>query len=190
MRAEYGCHMQPYSPTAESAAGKSDPTLLADARALHTALSDLLRVCQFRDRERICCFDVSVTQCHALEALTHQGPMRSQALANLLLLDKSTTTRVVDALERKAYVQRLADPDDARALSLSITPAGRTLFETIHAGLIAQHAQLLADLDPLMRTRVTDVIRRLASAAQSLWVDGIGGDSSCVPSCTPGSSCG
>jgi hypothetical protein len=38
-----------------------------DAETFHAALSELVRVYQFRDRDRICCHDVSVTQCYALE---------------------------------------------------------------------------------------------------------------------------
>lgn len=44
------------------------------AQALQ-AVVDLVRVYQFRDRDRICCHDISVTQCHALEALVEHGPM-------------------------------------------------------------------------------------------------------------------
>src|SRR5690606_18937495 len=46
-----------------------DPQLARDAAALQRALSDLIRVYQFRDRDRICCHDISVSQCYALEAL-------------------------------------------------------------------------------------------------------------------------
>lgn len=150
--------------------------LQADAEALNAALADLVRVYQFRDRDRICCFDISVTQCYALEALVEHGPMRSQALATRLLLDKSTTTRVVDALERKGYVERRPDDQDARAVSLRITRSGRSLYDTINRGLIAQQAQLLADLDPATRASVTDVIRRLAKAAEARFVSGVSVD--------------
>ena len=156
--------------------------LAADAEALNAAVSELVRVYQFRDRDRICCYDISVTQCYALEALAEHGPMRSQSLAERLLLDKSTTTRVVDALERKKYVERLPDPTDARALSLRITRSGRALVDRIKHELVAQHAQLLIDLDPQVRAGVTDVILRLARAAQARFVSGVsvGG---CAPSC-------
>jgi MarR family transcriptional regulator, 2-MHQ and catechol-resistance regulon repressor len=170
---------------------KSDATptddaarLLADADALNAAVAELVRVYQFRDRDRICCYDISVTQCYALEALADHGPMRSQALAERLLLDKSTTTRVVDALQRKEYVERLPDPDDARALSLQITPRGRALVDKIKRELVAQHAQLLADLDPQVRARVTDVIQRLARAAQARFVSGVS-VGSCDTVCGP-----
>ena len=158
----------------------TDRALVADAEALHSAISDLVRVYQFRDRDRICCYDISVTQCYALELLVEHGPMRSQALAERLLLDKSTTTRVVDALTRKGYVERTTASDDARAVSLKVTHGGQALYEKINRELIAQQAELLADLEPEVRDGVTEVIRRLARAAQSRFVSGVS-----VGGCTP-----
>lgn len=38
-----------------------DDQLMRDAEELHEALNQLVRVYQFRDRDRICCYDVSVT---------------------------------------------------------------------------------------------------------------------------------
>ena len=160
-------------------------SLLEDAEALHSALSDLVRVYQFRDRDRICCYDISVTQCYALEVLVTDGLMRSQALAECLLLDKSTTTRVVDALERKGYVERSPAEDDARAVSLAVTRSGKALYEKINRELIAQQAELLADLDPAVRADVTAVIRRLAKAAEARFIKGVS-----VGVCGPGQGCG
>jgi MarR family 2-MHQ and catechol resistance regulon transcriptional repressor len=156
----------------------------SDAEALHAAVSDLVRVYQFRDRDRICCYDISVTQCYALEALVAGGPMRSQALAERMLLDKSTTTRVVDALQRKGYVERATAEDDARAVTLRVTRSGRALYQKINRELIAQQAELLADLDPQVRAGVTEVIRRLARAAEARFVSGVS-VGSCAPACTP-----
>src|SRR5688500_8387945 len=41
----------------------SDRQLEAETRELRRALSELVRVYQFRDRDRICCYDISVSQC-------------------------------------------------------------------------------------------------------------------------------
>jgi MarR family transcriptional regulator, 2-MHQ and catechol-resistance regulon repressor len=163
-------------------------SLLSDAEALHAAVSDLVRIYQFRDRDRICCYDISVTQCYALETLAEKGPMRSLALAALLMLDKSTTSRVVDALERKGYVERMPDAEDARALSLRITRRGRALYDKINRELIHQQAELLADLDPGIRAGVTDVLRRLTQAAASRFKSGVS-VGSCATSCSVDSAC-
>src|SRR3954462_9524804 len=92
-----------------------------DAVALHEAVADLVRVYQFRDRDRICCHDVSVTQCYALETLVAHGPMRLSALAERLFLDKSTTSRVVNALVKKGYVEQRPEAGDGRATALHVT---------------------------------------------------------------------
>src|SRR3954471_19691041 len=105
--------------TAKQQHESPDTTLDRDAADLHTAVADLVRVYQFRDRDRICCHDISVTQCYALETLVEHGPLRLGALAERLFLDKSTTSRVVRALVKKGYVQHGTDKDDARAVTLS-----------------------------------------------------------------------
>src|SRR5215210_8853047 len=157
-----------------------DPALERDAQALYGALSDLIRVYQFRDRDRICCYDVSVSQCYALEALVRKGGMTLNDLAAHLYLDKSTASRVVDALERKGYVARSAHPQDRRALLLGATLAGRELEGKIRESILAEERQLLADFAPEVRQAMTLLIRRLARAA-SASVDASGGSCCRIP---------
>lgn len=164
-----------------------DESLAEDARALEDAVSDLVRVYQFRDRDRICCHDISVTQCYALEALVERGAMRSSTLSEALRLDRSTTTRVVDALVRKSYVERTVDLEDRRAVSLRATAAGRRLLARIRDGLVAQHAELLRDVTPASRAQTIDVIRRLAQRAAARFASGV--SVGCEPGCAT-ASCG
>ena len=153
-----------------------------DAQALQAAVAELVRVYQFRDRDRICCHDISVTQCNALEALVEHGPMRLNDLTERLFLDKSTTSRVVRALVKKGYVEQHADASDRRATALSATRAGRNLCACITDDLVEQQKELLADLDPDVRTSVVQVIRRLAHAADARFRAGVstGSHKSCT----------
>jgi DNA-binding MarR family transcriptional regulator len=139
--------------------------LEADAVELHTALTELVRVYQFRDRDRICCHDISVTQCYALEALIRRGPSGLNDLAAELYLDKSTASRVVATLERKKYVTRERHPEDGRAVVLSASPAGRRLCERIRTDLVAETRQLLEGFEPEVRKGAARLILRLARAA-------------------------
>lgn len=166
---------------------KRDTKLDRDAEALQAAVTELVRVYQFRDRDRICCHDISVTQCHALEALVDHGPMRLNELTERLLLDKSTTSRVVRALVTKGYVAQHQDPRDGRATTLSATPAGRRLWKRIIEDLVGQQRALIADLDPDVRAGAVDVIRRLARAADARFRAGVSvADSHCgVGECGP-----
>jgi MarR family 2-MHQ and catechol resistance regulon transcriptional repressor len=159
-------------------------TLDRDAEALQASVADLVRVYQFRDRDRICCHDISVTQCYALETLVDHGPLRVGALAQRLFLDKSTTSRVVATLVKKGYVEQQADASDGRATALSATRRGRALCSRINADLVAQQRALLEDFDPAVRAGVVDVIRRLARAADARFRTGVsvGGDACCASS--------
>jgi MarR family 2-MHQ and catechol resistance regulon transcriptional repressor len=137
-----------------------------DAERLYSALSNLVRVYQFRDRDKICCYDISVTQCHALEAVDRHGPRTSNELAAELYLDKSTTSRVVTTLERKGYVTRQAHPKDRRSVLIDLTPTGRKLLTKIQADLVAETRELLDDFDPAVRDAAPRLLDKLASAAQ------------------------
>jgi DNA-binding MarR family transcriptional regulator len=137
-----------------------------DAERLYSALSNLVRVYQFRDRDKICCHDISVTQCHALEAVARLGPRTSNELAAELYLDKSTTSRVVTTLERKGYVTRQAHPQDRRSVLIDLTSAGRKLLTKIQADLVAETRELLDDFEPAVREAAPRLLDKLANSAQ------------------------
>jgi DNA-binding MarR family transcriptional regulator len=142
-----------------------DAHLDKQAIEFYDALNQLLRIYQFRDRDRICCYDVSVTQCTALEVIIEKGPLRLQALAEQLMLDKSTTSRVIETLVRKTYVKKFADPEDNRAVLIEATAAGRKLYQKIHSELVDEQKEMIADLSPEVRVAATALLQRLAGAA-------------------------
>ena len=136
-----------------------------DAAALQRVLTDLFRVYQFRDRDAICCYDISTGQSHGLERLANGGPMTLNEFAASLFLEKSSASRLADGLERKAYLKRKPRADDARYVQLELTKRGRTLHDRIERDLIKERALVLADLSAEERTLVIESIARLSGAA-------------------------
>jgi DNA-binding MarR family transcriptional regulator len=157
---------------------REDPRLLADALAFHEAFSDLLRLVQFRDRDRACCYDVSVTQCYALRAVVDEGPLTVNDLAARLFLEKSTVSRVAGGLEAKGYLARARGVEDGRLVRLVATDSGRSLSARIESDLSRDYAELLADFDPEVRSAMTRLVGRLARCFAAR-VDATGG-SCCV----------
>lgn len=154
--------------TPQAAAGPTtllSPALRQDGRALYGALAELGRVYQFQDRNCICCYDVSVSQCHALRLLAAGGPLTLNDIAAGLYLDKSTASRVVDALERKEYARRQAHPGDGRAVLIEATPRGRRLVSQIEDDLAIQHARILSEFTPEVRRAAIRLVSQLAEAA-------------------------
>src|ERR671915_2410430 len=88
--------------------------LPAQAKQLHQALTRLVQKYQFRDRNDICCYGISVSQCHTLEALGEHGTVTMNALAEHLHLAVSTVTRVVDQLVDKGLAERHPGQKDRR----------------------------------------------------------------------------
>jgi len=136
-----------------------------DARDLHRAVSDLVRIYQFRDRKSICYYNITVTQCYALSTIVARGSMTQNELAADLYLDKSTASRVIAALARKGYIRRATDPNDGRVRNLEATARGHGLHEKIERDLVEEMQGLITGHDPATRRATLALIARLATAA-------------------------
>ncbi len=139
----------------------TDPTLLRDAEKLSDALEDLLRVVQFRDRDRACCYDVSVSQCYALERVVEAGGLTVNELAASLYLDKSTASRIANSLVDKGYLARARDPEDGRVVRLVATPPGVALSRRIMADIAEEYADMLSGFSPDVRAGIIRLVGRL-----------------------------
>ena len=138
-----------------------------DAAALQRVLTDLIRVYQFRDRDAICCYDISMGQSHGLERLAERGAMTLNDFAASLFLEKSSASRLADGLEKKGYLRRKPMVDDARYVQVELTKRGRLLHDRIERDLLEERALVLADLTSEERKLVIESIARLSGAASS-----------------------
>jgi DNA-binding MarR family transcriptional regulator len=82
----------------------------------------------------------------ALYTVSKQGPLRLAELAQLELVSAPSTTRLVTELESKGYVSRAADPEDGRAVLISVTAAG---VETVNVARSARAEMIAEMLDQL-----------------------------------------
>ena len=155
-----------------------DAGLLEDARRLSASLGELIRVLQFRDRDRACCYGVSVSQCYALKAVVENVRMTVNDLAAHLYLDKSTASRLAQSLVEKGYLARERDAEDGRVVHLVPTAEGAALCATIEAGEAREYADLLADFEPEVRSEVSRLVQKLGRCFAS-GVEASGG-SCCV----------
>lgn len=139
----------------------ADPTLRADAEHLSDALSELIRVIQFRDRDRACCYDISVSQCHALKGVVDAGGLTVNELAAHLYLDKSSASRLANGLVGKGLLARERDAEDGRVVRLVATPEGASTCAIIESDLTREYAEMLSDFDPEVRAAITGLVARL-----------------------------
>ncbi|WP_297528163.1 MarR family winged helix-turn-helix transcriptional regulator [Thiohalobacter sp.] len=103
------------------------PDDAADRVAVIERLRVVYRAMQAHSRwvERQC--GVSAAQLWLLAALDRDGGMQVGALSRALSLHRSTTSNLLDKLERKGLVRRRRDGADQRVVRVELTPAGRDL---------------------------------------------------------------
>lgn len=93
-------------------------------------------------------------------ALWEAEPLRVNELADRLSLEPATLSPLLKRLEAGGLVTRRRDPDDERAVAVTLTPAGRRLrtkAEQIPPAVVARLGIEIGELEEL-RDRLTTVI--------------------------------
>lgn len=147
------------------AVGIRSDGLDADTDAFYRELTALVRLYMLRDRDRVCTHGMSVTECYALDALVRLGPLTITGLAGELGVNKSTASRVVDALAAHGLVERTDDPTDYKAKQVRPTPEGLERSHAVVAEIKAEHRALLSGFTPDARREATRLLRAVTAAA-------------------------
>jgi DNA-binding MarR family transcriptional regulator len=82
-------------------------------------------------------------------------------LGTTLGLAKSSLTGLVDRSERNGLVRREADPQDMRAVRVSLTPQGRRLAEEFYVETCRRVAELPAGLSAAERDTLASLLGRI-----------------------------
>ena len=144
----------------------SDESLQADAAAVFDVMTELLRVYQFRDRDRVASHGLTVTQTYALEVLLRRREVTAKELARELALEKSTVSRLVDAMAERGLLERVGHPSDARSVLLRATPLGRRLYGDVRGDVVRENADVLRGLTVGQRATLIETLERFAEAAR------------------------
>lgn len=88
----------------------------------------------------------------ALVTIERHGPIRLGELAAKEGVSAPTMSRALGILDERTAIERTADPGDARSVLLTVSPAGRTLINSVRADYTASMARVLARLDPAQLT--------------------------------------
>jgi DNA-binding MarR family transcriptional regulator len=150
--------------TAPDEAGADAPAV--DVTRLRVALARLSR--RLRKHELA---GLTPTQLAALATVERSGPMRLGDLAAAEGIAPSTLTRLVTALEESDYVRRHADPSDARASTLAITPRGRDTLERLRTQTTLELAASLRLLTLAQRSALAEALPVLELLAEAPGTD-------------------
>ncbi|MBO0803736.1 MAG: winged helix-turn-helix transcriptional regulator [Nocardiopsaceae bacterium] len=130
--------------------------------------------------------ETTIAQYRVLVVLALHGPKRMVDLAGAVGVAPSTAGRMCDRLVRKGLIRRHRARADRRAVLVSLTAAGRKVFDDATASRRELLAGILARLPVAERREVADGLGAFARAAgdvpDSQWSPAVPGEPSFVPS--------
>jgi len=137
---------------------------LNNGMQIYHALSDLARRYQFRSRDEICCYGLTVSQCYALKYLAYRESAHMTELSTQLSLDVSTTTRLVDHLVQKKLVVRSKSFDDARVRNIQVTEAGKRIATHVQEDMVVLLEAALSGLPGAVIESLPEALARITVA--------------------------
>lgn len=99
-------------------------------------------------------FDMLATLRRAGEPFT----LSPTQLFSTLMITSGTMTHRLKALEKRGFIHRLANPQDARSMLVALTPEGRERIDRAVETHVENERQLLAGLSAEQRQRLNDAL--------------------------------
>jgi DNA-binding MarR family transcriptional regulator len=90
-----------------------------------------------------------------------RGAMRPSELSAALHLDKSTVSRQIDAAARLGLLERVPDPDDARAVTVRLTPPALAKMEELKKARMERWRAALSEWAPEDIASLTRLLTQL-----------------------------
>jgi MarR family transcriptional regulator, 2-MHQ and catechol-resistance regulon repressor len=105
------------------------------------------------------------TEFAVLELLYHKGRQPLQQIGGKILLASGSITYVVDKLEKKELLVRVACPNDRRVTYAEITEKGKKMIENMFPSHERRIHELLSVLTPDEKATAIDLLKKLGHYA-------------------------
>lgn len=119
-------------------------------------------------RRRIAHLRLTPDQFTALRWLDEAGPagLRQRALIAQMASDPNTIASLLRRMERAGWVRRAPEPDDRRALRVTLSAAGRRQYQRARVIALALQADVLAVLPAAEREPFLERLEQVAEACR------------------------
>ena len=133
----------------------------AGDESLADAFGAVARRLREKSAETLAPWDIAPAHLRALRTLARHGTMRLSELSDHLQIAPRTATEVVDALQSRDLVRRLADPGDRRATLVEVTEHGADVLAQIRATRGPEAGRVFARLSPADRAELARILSQL-----------------------------
>jgi DNA-binding MarR family transcriptional regulator len=94
-------------------------------------------------------------------ALEEQGPLQQKALLEHARIEQPTMTALLARMERDGLIRRKADPTDARARLVSLTPHAESVLTNVKQAMLEVVETALDGVSDKERTLLMKVLQRV-----------------------------
>lgn len=112
-------------------------------------------------------FKLTLPQIICLREIHEHGPITFSHLTRILALNNSTTTGIVDRLEREALVRRVRSDRDRRQVMVQVTDAGVKVLEDAPPPLNKTFIERFESLPEDDKDQIVNALDRLSSLIDS-----------------------
>ncbi|HEU5276465.1 MAG TPA: MarR family winged helix-turn-helix transcriptional regulator [Xanthobacteraceae bacterium] len=113
-------------------------------------------------------YSLGVPEWRVLVTLGEFGVMTGKAIGAHSQMHKTKVSRAVAELEKRKLVGRRANRADLRESFLSLTAAGRTIYEELAPGALEFARRLAEVVDPMDRDAFERAVQRLTERSRAL----------------------
>lgn len=97
----------------------------------------------------------------ALYATGLMPGVTAQGISISAAVPKNTLSRAINKLVRRGLLRRTAHPDDQRAFTLDLTPAGQAVFDEAMPMMIARQSTMLSALTAAEQAQLAELLGRM-----------------------------
>ncbi|MDW7739329.1 MAG: MarR family transcriptional regulator [Bacillota bacterium] len=135
-----------------------------EIRVLQRAIRQLQRSLIFQSKNDARCCGITFAQCHALMEIGNDQSITLNNLASLLSLNNSTLSRTVDSMVKGDLVKREVNPEDRRAVNITLTEKGKLLYDSLNCTYDSFYRNIMDLIPAEKQAQVIDSIALLAGA--------------------------
>jgi DNA-binding MarR family transcriptional regulator len=136
-----------------------DPPL--EEESLSETFWAVARLLRHQTSRALAPWDVAPSHFRALGVLLRHGPMRLSELSDRLKIAPRSATEVVDVLAGRGLAERRPDPDDRRAVLVTLTPEGQRTGAAIRAARVAEGEAFFGALSAQDREAFARILAKL-----------------------------
>jgi DNA-binding MarR family transcriptional regulator len=106
-------------------------------------------------------YDLSTAKMRTLAVLSVSASLTINELSVFAVIEQSTMSRTLDALEEQGYIRRTPRPEDMRIRDVSITEEGRAAFESFWPTMYDSLLQMFDGIDEEEYRAFTSVLHKI-----------------------------